>query len=552
MYKWKWVGPVLGLALILLVSAQKFGDSKINGRRVPASQDLPKTDCKSPAYNLKTFEDLKNLIADPKANIKSIDDLVACLPDPFRKNYILMFKSQSIQFASYQKPRAILFGPDASLMLAFSGEPNKQNYNSLEVTQFREDKARFDFKEIKFSDQGVAKVNESPTSCVQCHRADPRPNWDAYNHWRGAYFGRDSQIPSDSEESKNYEAFLNGPKKEGRYKWLEEQSYAGSARYGYEGHTTEMPRTLDNDLTYMNMKRVSRKMTESPAFEFYKYAIFAASLSCSKPEDFIPTDLLAAQFHRGLDTYEDETKDWMDYDLEQRQSEAPNNDHGIPPVIFERGYNGHSEPIQNIHTIGFWRFLMENRGIKTNDWTMNVDPNLYSFYDGSGRSLEFVIPSLVDALNDKDIQGMMPTDNRFCGPSGITLLYVTKRNRCYEFRDTRNAICEYLKDKSQAQLKKLPKEFWLTPKLTAGQRFPAGLESCKRCHGRVSPQATVFNFEDLSLFAKTIKEGGRAHGTLKDEILYRIQSGEADRMPKNGIPLSQDQVSEIQDYLKQF
>ena len=63
------------------------------------------------------------------------------------------------------------------------------------MVQFNQKKRAFEFFEANFSkrpSQVVSKIN--PSRCLACHRNDPRPNWDHYFFWPGAYGGDDDLI----------------------------------------------------------------------------------------------------------------------------------------------------------------------------------------------------------------------------------------------------------------------------------------------------------------------------------------------------------------------
>ncbi|MEQ1879057.1 MAG: hypothetical protein ABL958_20625, partial [Bdellovibrionia bacterium] len=141
-----------------------------------------------------TFEDLAAIIKS--GNVKSIEQLLPLLPEELRADYVLMYRSRSLQDASFENPRAIMFGKDARLVLSFNGDPSHKGFSEIEAIQYREKEARFEFREIQFG----ARVDISaanPAKCLKCHQAatrtgvDPRPNWEPYSFWPGAYGAAD-------------------------------------------------------------------------------------------------------------------------------------------------------------------------------------------------------------------------------------------------------------------------------------------------------------------------------------------------------------------------
>jgi hypothetical protein len=71
-------------------------------------------------------------------NIRSIDALLPLLPEELRTQFVLVYKSRSLQEGSLESPRAILYGKTGKLVITFNGDPRQKGYGSLEVMQFRE------------------------------------------------------------------------------------------------------------------------------------------------------------------------------------------------------------------------------------------------------------------------------------------------------------------------------------------------------------------------------------------------------------------------------
>ena len=179
-----------------------------------------------------SYEDLKSLIQTGK--LTSIEALLPLLPADFRSNYTLMRVTRSLQDASDLNPRAILFGKNAKLVCTFNGDPEQKGFDTLECEQFRDLERRFDFRQIQFptAKNKLSQVLFSATnrsadgraSCTSCHSKDPRPNWNAYRTWPGAYGERDDELdPSDP-----YEDFVAKRDGDVRYKWLIQGPSRGS------------------------------------------------------------------------------------------------------------------------------------------------------------------------------------------------------------------------------------------------------------------------------------------------------------------------------------
>jgi len=173
------------------------------GRTPNALYDFPEYDLTGEQW----FQTISNL-ADESP---SIDQFLSRLPNEIKSEHILMFESKSLQEASYQLPRVILFSPKGHFVMTFNGDPSQRGFEALETMRFvrSQNKPRFIFQEIVFPDdlkarkdflQKSRKIKEldelsdrslrfgpNPPLCLTCHRSDPRPNWEHYAFWPGAY-----------------------------------------------------------------------------------------------------------------------------------------------------------------------------------------------------------------------------------------------------------------------------------------------------------------------------------------------------------------------------
>ena len=147
-----------------------------------------------------TFQQLLDEISSN--GIVTIPDLIGALPDYMRNdNYVLMYRSRSLQSATENAPRVIVYTPTASLVLAFNGgESGSAGGKSVETVQFDQDTKQFVFHELVFDGRSAPQVSgPNPTKCVVCHQnisrtgMDLRPNWEPYSTWPGA-FGSDGGL----------------------------------------------------------------------------------------------------------------------------------------------------------------------------------------------------------------------------------------------------------------------------------------------------------------------------------------------------------------------
>jgi hypothetical protein len=138
--------------------------------------------------------------------VRSVEDALALLPAELRLHYTLVYQTRSIQQASLQSPRAILFGTDAKLIVSFNGSPEQSNYDKLEILSFDDASETFALHSIAF-DGGPPTFSEAnPAVCTACHRSAPQPIWKDYGtpndpsghgQWPGTYGPSHDLVPKE-------------------------------------------------------------------------------------------------------------------------------------------------------------------------------------------------------------------------------------------------------------------------------------------------------------------------------------------------------------------
>lgn len=153
-----------------------------------------------------TFEYLRDCVLYGK--LGSIESLLPFLPSNYRSEYTLMHGTRSRQAATFTQPRVIMTGPTAKLIVAFNGgDPNTPTDHSplavpeaakeLEMIQFRNATKSFEFRSIDFSGGKRVKISDpNPPLCLGCHGNNPRPNWEPFPYWPGAYGSSDDVVGS--------------------------------------------------------------------------------------------------------------------------------------------------------------------------------------------------------------------------------------------------------------------------------------------------------------------------------------------------------------------
>lgn len=211
-------------------------------------------------------------------------------PDYF-SFYTLVYDSRSLQEASFQSPRAIVFGRDARLVLTFNGDQIGDHHprasDSIELVRFLEGPKKFEFRQIVFRDDAhpgdpylssapyqVAAPNSTLSqegTCLLCHGSDPRPNWDAYSTWPGVYGSLDDFNDSALLKGRELPEYLKFKK-----------TMADRGRYSVLAPVSAAPRPnhdLGILLTGLNAQRAMNILLHHPVATARKYGILR-SLAC--------------------------------------------------------------------------------------------------------------------------------------------------------------------------------------------------------------------------------------------------------------------------------
>jgi hypothetical protein len=162
---------------------------------------------------------------------KNVAELLRVLPAEWKKEYSLVYQSNSLQTASIEKPRVIFMSPDHQFYLAFTGHQSDETQNpSDDRIEMIESygKGSQKFAEIFFSER-QAKINSNPTICASCHQGTGIIQ--SYPHWVGFYgsehngiaYGErrgTSKIPTFEFEQNGLSQFIQKGRDDPRYRNL--------------------------------------------------------------------------------------------------------------------------------------------------------------------------------------------------------------------------------------------------------------------------------------------------------------------------------------------
>lgn len=456
-----------------------------------------------PLEDEMNFEKLLSLINERR--VTSIESLVALLPFQMRdSNYVVMYRSRSLQGATPEAPRILSFTPTARFILSFNGgEANQRGHNTVELIQFRMGEDRFEFRELTFDGRSPPKVSEAnPKKCMECHQAagrpnvDMRPNWEPYNAWPGA-------IGSANGSVNGTFSFLryNNLAQPQDAPFIEEQKEEGAIAYGFTKRAATHPRyqhlerlrphaasELTDRLTVLNLARVMRLIKELPAVYEGNRELLAAMALCN---------------------YYDVDKVMKSYELRAPWRYAK----------IETTY-----PFSRQLT-----WLFEGLGVDTSDWSMDFGTR------GRFAAFErFGTPSDPVPIYRWAWERAEPEAARFraLGCTNLVKLAGEKVNA-------------YL----HAGAPGSPGKDALRPQAHADQV----LQRCARCHVESPGMAPSIPFNDPSALRGSLERAAQSGRALADEIAYRTSDmATRDEQMPPGARLTPEESEVLKDYFSRL
>ena len=225
----------------------------------------------------------------------SIDSFLSRLPKQLRENFTLMHHSNSLHSdtSTFDSPRAILFGSDASTIVAFNGRSN-----FAEVIQFNSETGRYTFSSLveeKTNNTTSLKINSDSSECAGCHTSAMRPNWDPYFFWEGAYGSEDDSYAENGDELREVKKLIPkwGPESTTpRYRHLlnvekilaPTTSSNGISRLDGQSNLLMMASKPNMSflllLTQQNTTRIAKLIMNAPNYKRDKFLVAATLAGC--------------------------------------------------------------------------------------------------------------------------------------------------------------------------------------------------------------------------------------------------------------------------------
>lgn len=478
--------------------------------------------------------------------VSSVEQLVPLLPASLRSRYALVFASRSLQVATYNAPRVVLYGPDAHLVVTFNGDPGQRGFYSVETLEFGQDR-QFRLREIRFpppgSSEPVLFSEPNPRTCLTCHGSPARPVWDSWPLWPGAY-GQRYDAPLSGQERTGLESFLGRQTADPRYgqlvgiqRWADPATFHAPSSKRYAGVQQEPPNAeLAALLGGLSAESLVREMRERPGFAVYQYALLGlADGDCGAVENFLPAAARRAALTglRQLANATAAANRWAAGVKEQRLSSLNT------PVMIKHSSARGLDAVPLAATLTPLRLIATGGlGMSTDTWTLALEKGTYDFTPAPGTR-----PTLRGALL-AEVAAQDPTLFELSS-------YATSVDG--------DRYCRYLQHRSQAALGSgnvAGSVNWSLSSGTAADQSrdnisaalqpPQLLLICAACHE--SGVAPHIPFLQEPALKQALVSQADPQARLLDKVLFRLSpAAAAGRMPL-GIRLSDEERGELERY----
>ena len=244
---------------------------------------------------------IRNYLSRFSGALTDPGDLICCLPEEYRRSYVISHSSDAAQEGVPNNPRVIFFTPKGSgnaiaplkFAISLNGSHHQRGGKNLEMLFDNEARREAEYFDAEFKDGRWKMSERNPESCMNCHGGDrerpgragiggPRTIFDPPGSWSrisGAFMGC-----TDNERAlvKAVDAVTEKALRENpRYRCLEptEQPVFSQERTAFgNDYGFNVAMGLDGELARLNDRRVLAVMRRTPDFDKYKYALVGSHL----------------------------------------------------------------------------------------------------------------------------------------------------------------------------------------------------------------------------------------------------------------------------------
>lgn len=491
------------------------------------------------------YVQLEKLIKENK--IKTISDTIEKLPLSYRSKYVLIFKSRSLHGSSFENPRVLLYGEDASFIVSFNGSPDQNGYLGFETMEYDQSTSEFKYREILFPDEKEAQSasaavrfsNDNPEKCLKCHGQTPRPIWDTHPLWPGVY-GENYLTDLSSAERTGLNKFLAIQGSHPRYKHLQniniftdKNTFKPDVAARYTNFMKDSPVVeISKYLAKYNIQKIVSQMKRSSEFSKFQF-LYLASLSqdCGSFDSFVPESVRPSVV-KDLELFSVETfvKNKKQDLLKKGRALSVNKNLFANQIL-------RNKPLDQ------FRFIVEQSlNISTDFWTMALEADTYDYTQSDVIEL---------ALEKELIHQIGKTDEKLKNLASLRAVGSSAKYCEYLRKNISPNVAQGLKKGAGLSTAQSLQKIYSEEKIRTvaeADPVPGLLNLCASCHqGVVGP---ALPFLDKGKMSKLLDQGNYPRGPLLQEILYRLSPKAGPNQMPRGLNLSDSQIQALDAYFQ--
>lgn len=375
-------------------------------------------------------------------SLKTVEDVVCCLPQQYLKNYVVSYSGHAGQTGSPESPRVFLYDTQkngTTLLTLNGGDAYLNEPHNIEMAYFKDQK-KFEIYDIEFYKRFAQMSEKNPVRCLRCHadvnNVDARPFFHM-NSSANFVTGPTTCAPDEDEiQNKAQEMALNAIVKNPRFACLDraqaEATLASHEKsHKWSGPFSDRLKKLQDIFGRYQKTRFAQLIRSSNQYSSYRFAIIGAEICPTfKPAEWLPVDILAQhntfsalspelagventeQYQKALEKLkgEEESRERFlhrlarsDFDL-RRGSFRPSFQSWLCPSdeTFQKlkgatiSADASTRALQkfdldsrlrifpktdHVESTAVLRYLLDGRGIDTTNWTLSFNPkdDLHTF-----------------------------------------------------------------------------------------------------------------------------------------------------------------------------
>lgn len=258
------------------------------------------------AKSLSSPDTFRQWLQKNAGDLKTVEDLICCLPDAYLKNYVVSHSGRAGQNGSPESPRTFMFSEvkNGKVIFTFNGgAPYLNQPHNIEMGFIKDDKT-FEIYDIEFYRRYAEMSEKNPARCLRCHSEgttqEARPFFHMHattNFVAGAptCSGLEDDIQTRAQ-TLSLKAIVENP----RFRCLDRaqaQNTLSSPREKFPkfaGPFVERLKQLRETFRPYQRNRLAKLISESPNYEEYKFITVGAEICPNfKAEDWMPPAVIS-------------------------------------------------------------------------------------------------------------------------------------------------------------------------------------------------------------------------------------------------------------------